>query len=230
MHLWKWSVIGSVALATPSYAGGTYVLGDSIGDGMAVTCGLNNRARTSVHIRGPKAIAQMNETPPGSTVFIALGTNDAEGTIKNIDKSIGDIVATAERRHFNMIWIGPHCVHKSWDARARELDEILRTRLANTQVRYVSMRDPRFCAGNFLEPDGVHLTASGYRHMWERARGGAGITEVAARAAPSAPALAAAPAAPAGDGNADAAHEVVMEVHVPPPTLATPLIWERIGD
>jgi hypothetical protein len=237
MRLLKWSVIGSVALVTPSYAGGTYVLGDSIGDGMAVTCGLKNLAKISVHIRGPKAIAQMTQTPPGSTVFIVLGTNDAESTIKNIDKSIDDVVATAERRQFNLIWIGPHCVRKSWDSRARELDGILRVRLAKTQVKYVSMRDQRFCAGNFLEPDGVHLTVSGYRYMWEKARASADFpaTAIAARtavpAAQPAPAITApALAAPADDRDAGAAHEIIMEVHVPPASPSTSLVWVRVGD
>jgi hypothetical protein len=118
MHPLKWSVIGFVVLATPSHARTAYVLGDSIGEGLAIESGLESLARISVHIRGPKAIAQMNQTPPGSTVFVVLGTNDAEGSIRNLDKSIDDVVAAAERRQFDLVWIGPHCVRKSWDARA----------------------------------------------------------------------------------------------------------------
>jgi len=227
MHLLKWSVIGFVTLTTPSLAGTTaYVLGDSIGEGVAIASGLKSLAKISLHIRGPKAIAQMNQTPPGSTVFIVLGSNDAEGSIKNIDKSIDDLVAAAERRQLNPIWIGPHCVRKSWDMRARELDEILRTRLAKTSIKYVSMRDSRLCAGNLHEPDGVHLTISGYRYMWEKACSSVGFPVIAARGA----APAAAPVAPGEDRNAGTAHPMIMEVHVPPAAPSTSLVWERGGE
>jgi hypothetical protein len=227
MTLLKWSVIGLIALPAPSFAGDTaYVLGDSVGDGLAVTCGLRNLARISVHIRGPKAIAQVNRTPPGATAYIVLGTNDAEGSIKNIDRSIDDVVAAAERRQINLVWIGPHCVRKSWDTRARELDEILRMRLAKTQVKYVSMRDHRFCTGKFLEPDGIHPTDGGYRYMWEKARSSAGFPAIAARNAAPAAEL----AAPAGDGNGGDTHQMIMEVHVPPPAPSAGLVWVRVGD
>ena len=46
--------------------------------------------------------------------------------IAHIDKSIDDIVQAGERKHFTMVWLGPHCVRKSWDTRARELDDMLR--------------------------------------------------------------------------------------------------------
>lgn len=230
MHLLKWSVIGSVTLATPSLAGDAYVLGDSIGEEVATASGLKSLAKVSVHIRGPKAIAQLNQTPPGSTAFIVLGTNDAEGTIKNIDKSIDDVVASAERRQISLVWIGPHCVRKSWDTHARELDEILRTRLAKTSVKYVSMRDPRFCGGNFLEPDGVHLTVGGSRYMWEKARASAGFPATAVAVRDAAPAAAPALAAPAAEPGADDGHRIIMEVHVPPASPSTSVVWVRVGD
>ena len=96
----KWVLGGLIALAVlpsaaTSFAGGTYVLGDSIGDGLATTMGFNNLAQIGIHIRGPKALAQIARTPPGSTAYIFLGTNDAEGSLKNIDKSIDDILDAA---------------------------------------------------------------------------------------------------------------------------------------
>jgi hypothetical protein len=118
--------------------------------------------------------------------------------------------------------------------RARELDEILRTRLAKTRVKYVSMRDQRFCAGNFHEPDGIHLTVSGYRYMWEKARLSAGFPAAVAHNAVPAAAPSAAPsavlAAPAGDRNAGTAHQMIMEVHVPPAVPSEPLVWVRVGE
>src|ERR1700732_2997638 len=120
--------------AAPSSAGGPYVLGDSIGDGLATTMGFSNLAQIGIHIRGPKALAQIERTPPGSTAYIFLGTNDAEGSLKNIDKSIDDILDAAAPRHLTVVWVGPHCVRKAWDKQASELDGILRTHLAKASV------------------------------------------------------------------------------------------------
>src|SRR5580658_2766046 len=107
----KLLLVGLATVALPSVAGaGAYVLGDSIGEGIALASGLKGLARISVHIRGPKALAQIGQTPTGSTVFIVLGTNDAEGSIVNIGRSIDDIVKAGDRKQLSMIWIGPHCV------------------------------------------------------------------------------------------------------------------------
>jgi hypothetical protein len=245
MQLLKWPLVGVITLASCSIAGATaYVLGDSIGEGVAIASGLKGLARISVHIRGAKALEQINQTPAGSTVFIVLGTNDADGNIKNIEKSIDAIVAGAQRKHLTMTWIGPHCVRKSWDARSRELDEILRTRLANTSVKYVSMRDPRLCSGDFHASDGVHLKMSGYRYMWEKARTtvgfpAAGGTQYASAAAaqPSVTdstgsvAPTAAPAAPANKSRASAPggeRRIVMEIHVPPTSPSASLVWTKV--
>jgi hypothetical protein len=145
-----------------------YVLGDSIGEGVAIASGLTKLAHISVHIRGPKAIAQINETPVGSVAFIVLGTNDADGSIKNIEKSIDDVVQAGERRKLRMIWLGPPCVRRPFDVQSRELDQILKDRLATTRVTYISMRDQQICSGALQEPDGVHLTMKGYRYMWQK--------------------------------------------------------------
>lgn len=87
------------------------------------------------------------------------------------------------------------------------------------------MRDSRFCAGNFYEPDGVHLTISGYRYMWEKARSSVGFSAIAAGGAEPA----AAPAPPTEDRNAGTTHQMIMEVHVPPAAPSTSLVWEKSG-
>jgi lysophospholipase L1-like esterase len=249
----KWVLVGLVVLAlpsqqlaTPSLAAGTYVLGDSIGDGLAVTMGINNLAQIGIHIRGPKALAQIERTPPGSTVYIFLGTNDAEGSLKNIDKSIDDILDAAARRQLTVIWVGPHCVRKSWDTQAKALDEILRNQLAKAQVKYIGTRDAGICSGKFHEPDGVHLTAKGYRYMWAMIDGAVGTSNTAVASAPQKPNDAAKPndaekpgdaQKPNGASEATASlaarpaqaridHRLVMEIHVPgAPT--EPLVWTR---
>jgi hypothetical protein len=233
MLRWKWVSVGLFALAVlppaaPLFASGTYVLGDSIGDGLATTMGFNNLAQIGIHIRGPKALAQIARTPPGSTAYIFLGTNDAEGSLKNIDKSIDDILDAAAQRQLTVIWVGPHCVRKAWDKQASELDEILRNHLAKAKVRYIGTRDAVICSGKFQEPDGVHLTAKGYRYMWTMIDGAGGTPNAAVAGAPQKPAdadlttatLASRPAQPRVD------HRLVMEIHVPG-APSDPLVWTR---
>jgi hypothetical protein len=233
MLRWKWVSVGLFALAVlppaaPLFASGTYVLGDSIGDGLATTMGFNNLAQIGIHIRGPKAQAQIARTPPGSTAYIFLGTNDAEGSLKNIDKSIDDILDAAAQRQLTVIWVGPHCVRKAWDKQASELDEILRNHLAKAKVKYIGTRDAVICSGKFQEPDGVHLTAKGYRYMWTMIDGAGGTPNAAVAGAPQKPAdadlttatLASRPAQPRVD------HRLVMEIHVPG-APSDPLVWTR---
>jgi lysophospholipase L1-like esterase len=159
------------AIALPSES---YVLGDSLGEGVAEVSHLKGLAHVSVHIRGPRALDQLAQTPPNATVFLVLGTNDANGTIARLDKSIDDIVQAAERKNIKLIWLGPPCVRQSWDTRARDLDLLLSARFAGTAVHYVSMRDSELCSGSLQEPDGVHLKPKGYVHMWQKAAAAAG--------------------------------------------------------
>jgi hypothetical protein len=175
------------AIALPSES---YVLGDSLGEGVAEVSHLKGLAHVSVHIRGPRALEQFALTPPNATVFLVLGTNDANGTIVRLDKSIDDIVQAAERKHITLIWLGPPCVRQSWDTRSRDLDLMLGARFAGTAVHYVSMRDSELCSGSLQEPDGVHLKPKGYVHMWEKAAAAAGYALAAV--APAAPAKVAA--------------------------------------
>ena len=241
----KWVLGGLIALAVlppaaTSFAGGTYVLGDSIGDGLATTMGFNNLAQIGIHIRGPKALAQIARTPPGSTAYIFLGTNDAEGSLKNIDKSIDDILDAAAQRQLTVVWVGPHCVHKAWDKQASALDEILRNHLAKASVKYIGTRDATICSGKFLEPDGVHLTGKGYRYMWAMIDSGVGTSNTAVASAPQKPNDAAKPndAQKSNDANITTAalaprpaparvdHRLVMEIHVPG-APSEPLVWTR---
>ncbi len=164
----------SVAAAATGVPADGYVLGDSLGEGVAEVSHLKGLAKVSVHIRGPRTLEQFAQTPPNATVFLVLGTNDANGTIARLDKSIDDIVQAAARKNINLIWLGPPCVRQSWDTRARDLDLQLQARFAGTAVRYVSMRDPELCSGSLQEPDGVHLKTKGYVHMWEKAAAAAG--------------------------------------------------------
>jgi hypothetical protein len=190
--------------------------------------GFNNLAQIGIHIRGPKALAQIARTPPGSTAYIFLGTNDAEGSLKNIDKSIDDILDAAAQRQLTVIWVGPHCVRKAWDKQASELDQILRTHLAKSSVKYIGTRDATICSGKFQEPDGVHLTAKGYRYMWAMIDGAGGTPNTAvagARQKSNDADLATASLVPR-PAPARVDHRLVMEIHVPG-APSEPLVWTR---
>jgi hypothetical protein len=151
------------------------VLGDSLGEGLAEVSHLKSFAHISVHIRGPKAVDQVRRAPENTTAFVVLGTNDAEGSITNLDKSIDDILNLAAKKHMKLVWIGPPCVHRPWDNRARDLDKMLSAKLPPRGVTYVPMRDAAFCTGGLHEPDGVHLKTKGYAYMWDKARRVAGL-------------------------------------------------------
>ena len=151
------------------------VIGDSLGLGFAEVSHLQNFSKISVHIRGSKALDQIRRAPEGATAFVVLGTNDAEGSITNLDKSIDDILNLAARKRMRLVWIGPPCVHQPWDTRARELDKMLAAKLPPRGVTYVPMRDQSFCTGGMHEPDGVHLKTKGYTYMWDKARRVAGL-------------------------------------------------------
>src|SRR5580700_6112848 len=99
--------------AATSPPGDSYVLGDSLGEGVAEVSHLKGLAHVSVHIRGPRALEQLAQTPPNATVFLVLGTNDANGTIARLDKSIDDIVQAAAQKNIALIWLGPPCVRQS---------------------------------------------------------------------------------------------------------------------
>ena len=164
------------------------VLGDSEGMGVAQASGLKGLARISVHIRGPKAVQQINQAPAGSTAFLVLGSNDAEGSIKALDASIDAIVQAAAARNIKLVWVGPPCVRRSWNGRVRELDQMLQRRFAGSAVKYVSMLDEKICSGVFQGGDGVHMTSQGYSYMWEKARTAAGFPATAPTARTDEPA------------------------------------------
>jgi hypothetical protein len=164
-----------LAVLATAHATTNIVIGDSLGEGFAEVSHLKSFAHISVHIRGPKALDQVRRAPENSTAFVVLGTNDAEGSITNLDKSIDDILNLAAKKNMKLVWIGPPCVHRSWDTRARDLDKMLAAKLPPRGVTYVPMRDPAFCTGGLHEPDGVHLKTKGYVYMWDKARRIAGL-------------------------------------------------------
>jgi len=197
----------SLPAAADQSAPGAVVVGDSHGASIALVSGLKGLARNSVHIRGPKAVQQINSVPPQSSALVVLGSNDAEFSIKGLDPHIEAIVDAAARRSIRLVWIGPPCTSKAWNSRVRELDAMLAARFADTAVTYVSVLDPKICAGGYYDGDGVHFTMKGYGYMWEKAQAAAGFETPAEQKAPRAPAGSATAAAEEA-GSASQSHKL----------------------
>lgn len=170
------AAIATLAVAAgPARASSGIVIGDSIGVGVSMASGLPRLARNSVAIRGGSILGQLRQAPPGATVFMSLGTNDAVGRIDGLDGDIRRIVQAVAAAGQQVVWIGPPCVLKSWDTNAQRLDAQLRASTAGTGITYVSMRDPSMCASGARAKDGVHFTMGGYGQMWAKARVTAGF-------------------------------------------------------
>lgn len=165
-----------LALGASAQAAGELVLGDSFGVGVKAASGRTGPARLSVFIRNGGVLSQFSAVPSGATAFLVIGTNDSAAGIKGIEKNIDDVVRTADARRIKLIWIGPPCVKKPWDANAAALDRMLATRLASTSVKYVSIRDETLCSG-VLGGDGVHMSFKGYQYIWNKARIAAGLPD-----------------------------------------------------
>ncbi|WP_018259708.1 GDSL-type esterase/lipase family protein [Methylobacterium sp. WSM2598] len=175
------------ALAGP-VAAKPVVLGDSIGVGIAAAAGAPRLAHNSVAIRGDDALQQIRRTAPGSLALLSLGTNDAVGGARDVAPAIDRLVAAARAGRLRLVWVGPPCVFKPWNAEAARLDAILRGRLGG-EVTYVSLADRAICDRRLRAADGVHFTAAGYALIW-RVQAAVGI----APARPVAGSVAAGPA------------------------------------
>src|SRR5215813_11873077 len=88
----------TLTLAAPAQAAG-YILGDSHGQPIAQVSHLKDLSRISVHIRGARALEQFAKTPPNSTVFLVLGTNDANGSIARLENIIYNNMPAAEKKN-----------------------------------------------------------------------------------------------------------------------------------
>jgi hypothetical protein len=174
------------AAPTGALATSPAVIGDSLGVGISMASGIKGLAANGVTIRGPRVIDQIKKLAPGTVAYMSLGTNDAVGSVKGLEKSIDAVIAAAERQRVKLVWLGPPCVNKAWDKNARELDLMLRERLAAANVTYVSMRDNQMCSNELHARDGVHLTMKGYSHMWAKAQSAAAV-RVASVESPSLP-------------------------------------------
>jgi hypothetical protein len=164
------AAISACLLAHPASAAQGFFLGDSIADDTSKTVGVPGAARVGEHLRRGAVIPQFARLPKGSIALMSLGLNDAEDSYKGLIGDIERVINAAEATGEKFVWIGPPCVRKSWDRNNEQLDAYLSTRLAATQIQYVSLRDPQICNGGIRSHDGEHFTEAGYRYVWEKVK------------------------------------------------------------
>jgi hypothetical protein len=165
--------MAGLAAAPPARAEEGFVIGDSIAASLAQTVGMKSAAHHSVSLRrnARKTIApQLQRLPKGAVTLMGLGLNDAAIPVKGLAKDIEWVIAGALATGAKIVWIGPPCVLRPWDNRAKEMDDYLRQRLASTAIQYVSLRDPRICQPALRTGDGQHFTPAGNRYVWEKIR------------------------------------------------------------
>jgi hypothetical protein len=171
------------ALPSVAMAQKAEIIGDSLGVGVSWAAKFPSLAKNSIAIHGPLILEQIHQLPHGTTAFMSLGTNDAVGGAVDIKKPVQDILAAVKAQDVKLVWLGPPCVFKPWDASAIKLDANLRQELEGTGVVYVSMRGADICARSLRGAEGVHFNMAGYTVMWQKAAAAAGFPVVTAVAA-----------------------------------------------
>jgi hypothetical protein len=135
--------------------------------------GLQSIAHHSVSLRrkARRTIApQFARLPKGAVALMTLGLNDAAIPVKGLRDDIEAVIAHALATQQKIVWIGPPCVLRHWDRRAKEMDDYLRQRLTGTAIQYVSLRDAQICQSALRTRDGQHFTNAGNRYVWEKIR------------------------------------------------------------
>jgi hypothetical protein len=160
--------LAAIMPGTHARAAEAFFLGDSIAADTAETMGLKGAARQSVSLRRNAVAPQFAHIPKGAIAIMSLGLNDASDPVENMRKDIEMVIEGAEKTGEKFVWVGPPCVLKAWDHRAKAMDDYLRARLAKTAIQYVSLRDPQICHAGLRTGDGEHFTDRGYRYIWQK--------------------------------------------------------------
>ena len=170
--LWAGAVL-SPAAASPSRV---IILGDSIGVGLSLAGGSQRLAANSVAIRSNEIMEQLRRVESSQVAVVSLGTNDAVGHLRGVEKAIDQIVDHVNRNNLRVVWMGPPCVNKVWNSNVVQLDRILQERLRRApRITYVSVADQNYCDRNLRAGDGVHFTMKGYGLLWAHVKDKSGI-------------------------------------------------------
>jgi len=140
-----------VATADADSSSRVYVAGDSIGVGIAEAAHLPSVASGSAPTSA--LAAQLERIPPGSTVIVSTGTNDAVAG--------HDSAKLPTRADLKLVYVGPPCVQTKWNDTQQRFAAFL---AANT--RHISLP----CLVATRTKDGIHFTGAGYAALWATIR------------------------------------------------------------
>ena len=110
-----------------------FFIGDSIAAATAQTIGMRGSAHHSVSLRRNAIAPQFQRIPKGAVALMTLGLNDAAIPVQAMRKDIETVIEGALKTGERIVWIGPPCVLKSWDKRAKEMDDYLRAAAGDDQ-------------------------------------------------------------------------------------------------
>lgn len=145
----------------------TYVLGDSLGVGIANASRTNNLSENGLRVTDPKLANNLKNLPKGANAVISIGTNDAyagEQGVTEFGPAVQQLIQNAQAQGVNLTLVGPPKLPKN-DEFGIQIDKILKDTAAANGVQYVSSRDQKFDRA----PDGVHFTPRGYGQFAQHA-------------------------------------------------------------
>lgn len=140
--------------------GAEYMLGDSIGVGIAQTGHMKSFAKVGAPTSA--IIQQIKRVPNGSDVYISSGTNDAVAGKTELKSSVDAIFLYAKQHNIKVTWIGPPCVKTSWNYKAEKLEAWMHSYIQNLG-RYINLMSA--CSMPRAK-DGIHYTANGYATLY----------------------------------------------------------------
>ena len=147
--------------------GKIYTAGDSIGQGVGSSNKLPSVAQQGLSFSDPRMVQQLKNVPPGSTVQLYAGTNDAAGKRldpKEYDNRMSELKRIAEERGLNVSIHGPHSApNQKWNENVPVVNDLLGNAARNSGFKYVdntaSQADAR---------DNTHMSPKSYQQLYQR--------------------------------------------------------------
>jgi len=145
------------------------VAGDSLGVGVGSASGLRTVATVSASISNGVAWRQIKSLPPGTKVYLFLGTNDV-GLPNPPKQATINLLNRARSKKLDVVWVGPPCMKtKRLSGNIPSFDRRLMALVRKSGFRYVSLNAAEKCRLS-RTGDGVHYSPEGYRTIWDLIR------------------------------------------------------------
>jgi lysophospholipase L1-like esterase len=164
------TILCGLLIGTPQLGNAsTVVAGDSLGVGVGTASGMHTVATVSASISNGVAWRQMKSLPPGTKVYLFLGTNDV-GLPSPPKQATVNLLNRARSKKLDVVWVGPPCMKtKRLSGNVPSFDRKLMALVRKSGFRYVSLNATEKCKLSRTR-DGVHYSADGYRTIWNLIR------------------------------------------------------------